>query len=159
MGDVSVDAVAGDYFLVVEGAYAGDLQVDFVARAAACDRPPTLETDTPTNVAPGGAAAPFPGACLDAAAPATLHQFTLDRRANVTLALTGGGAALLGLRAACGSAEVVACAPGDGGRLETTLGPGTYFVTVQGSGPMSLRLTATDRPPASRTPATARPRH
>ncbi|MCK6573143.1 hypothetical protein L6V77_18845 [Myxococcota bacterium] len=147
MGDVSLDVVAGDYFVAVEGDYAGRARIDHRPNPAACERPTVLEANGPVDVVPEGNVPPFEGACLAADAGARLYAFSLATRSQVSLLLTGGGAdALLGLRSTCGSAEAQACSPGDGASLDEVLPAGTYFVTVQGQGPMRLNLLVSPPP-------------
>lgn len=133
----------GQYFLVVDGygAEAGNYRLEVnsvpVERVVAeCSRSETLTGGT-VAVSPGERDL-FDASCAPTGGAERMYQINLDRRSRVTLERGGEDVGAVYVRSNCGGdSQELVC--GDR-RAAAMLDPGTYYVMVEGSGPIDTRI-------------------
>ena len=143
VGLLRVPVAVGRYFLVVEGPYAGRVQVDVAAGDAFCANPPLLGA-APVEVRPRAMSPDLGGACLAPNGDAAVFQFSLATASQVTVSYAGSGPqGRLSLRTACadGAAEF-ACVAGVDPSVARRLAAGIWYVVAQGvdRGQLSLAI-------------------
>lgn len=163
---------AGTYFIVVDGVYGALGTADLTVTLSPPSAPPANDTcQAPVTLSPNASVTTsmefanrdvLLSCASDAIGGDAVYQFTLTQHQRVTLTLTPGtvdDVALSLWDGSCGSGAETACMnrEASGGAevvMVNDLGPGTYFVAVQGlTGPvydqvgLSLALSAPVTPP------------
>ena len=131
---------AGRYYLVVDGAYDGGLDLAFDA-VAECGVPSDLPVgvDTLIETVPGAAA--FNGGCLLGTDAQGLYGFELAQPANVRLTTTSISPVMFSIRRVCDDAgSEVSCEDGDFASFEGPLEAGRYVVIFEGLSDITARL-------------------
>lgn len=139
-GGLDAAVEAGDWFVVVDGPFVGDVRVELEAGSPLCDAPPALapgETVIPLPIGP----AEVGGACTDPELGAAVRRLRVAERAVARVSLEGGGPdALVSIRRDCADVAALACGVGPAPSVAPRLEPGDYVAIFQGEGDVTARL-------------------
>lgn len=142
-GEVEAPVEPGDYFLVVDGPYAGDVRYTLRGASPACAGAAPLPAGVPTLIDPGVGPPGIGGACTHPELGAAVRAFDVPERSTVRLRVEGGDAeSLVSLRASCDDDGTLrACEIGADAAIGTVLPAGRYHAIIQAPGPVTATLT------------------
>ena len=130
----------GDYFLVVEGGYRGEVALSFSPQAEICDDAAILAQDEDVDIGSSNAARTIwlSRHCCRSSP----YRFTVDEPSMVTLAIDSDDAnANASIRSVCdtGLSEIQCVSAGQANRAQHMLA-GTYYAVFHGDEPIAARL-------------------
>ncbi|MGC6418351.1 MAG: hypothetical protein ACON3Z_14610 [Bradymonadia bacterium] len=140
-GILEQEVVPGTYYIVVEGQYAGDMDIDIAEVQGPCDGAQVIEPGVDTAVDFTLVPPPYAGDCLQGFNPQALFYFDLAEASRVRLSSSGNANVQLSTRSTCDEpATQTACEAAINAVSVADLEAGRHYVIVESDGQTTLNL-------------------